>query len=136
MVRSIAAVLAGLVVAVVLVITLNLLAAAALRIPLGGTPPPLYLALNLLGAAVAGASGGATAFRLAPHRPHGHVGSLALLLVLLSLPTLLAAPAPGQPTWYSLALTVLGPVSVFAGGFLAVRRVDRSPTVEPPAPPG
>jgi len=120
--RSLAAVLAGLVVAMVLVIVLSWLAALLVRQPPSGPPTVPYLALNLLGGAVAGMAAGATAVRLAPHTPHGHVYVLALVLLLLSLPGLFSAPAPGQPGWYPLALSVLGPASVLAGGLLAVRR--------------
>lgn len=121
MVRSVASVLAGLIVAAVLVMAVTFLATAALGLPPGAPPTPAYLLLNLLGSALAGASGGAVAVRLAPHRPHAHGIALALLILLLSLPTLLSAPAPGQPTWYGLALSVIGPLSVLAGGLLALR---------------
>lgn len=120
--RSVAAVGAGLAATFVLVMVLSFLAATVTGIPTGGAPTPPYLALNLLGGAAAGASGGAIAVWLAPHRPHGHVGTLALVILLLSLPTLLSAPAPGQPAWYGLALSVLGPASVLLGGLLAIRR--------------
>ena len=126
MLRSIAAVLAGLVVTVFLVMVLSFLAGAVLGIPPAGPPTPPYLVLNLIGGAIAGASGGAIAVRFAPHTPHGHVGALAALILLLSLPTLLSPPAPGQPGWYGLALSVLGPVSVAVGGFLAIRRRHRA----------
>lgn len=134
MLRSIAAVVAGLLVTIVLVMVLSFAAAAVLRLPPDGLPTPLYLALNLLGGAFAGLSGGATAVWLAPHTPHGHVGALAGLILLLSLPTLLSAPAPGQPAWYGLALSVLGPVSVALGGYLAIRRRE-APGERRPADP-
>lgn len=121
MLRSAAAVLAGLAVAVVLVMLFTFAASAVLGIEPGEPPTPAYLLLNLLGSAVAGAAGGATAVRIAPHTPHGHVVVLALVILLLSLPAILAGAAPGQPAWYPLALGVLGPVSVFAGGLLAAR---------------
>lgn len=126
MIRSLAAVAAGLLVTVVLVLVLSFAAAGVLRIPPEGPPTPLYLTLNLLGGVIAGMSGGATAVMFAPHTPHGHVGALAGVILLLSLPTLLSAPAPGQPTWYGLALSVLGPVSVALGGYLAIRRRERT----------
>lgn len=128
MIRSIGAVVGGLLVTVVLVIVLTLLATVALGIPNGGPPTPLYLVLNLLGGAIAGACGGATAVRLAPRWPHGHVGTLAVVILLLSLPTLFSPPPPGQPSWYGLTLSVLGPTSVLLGGLLAIRHV-RSPPI-------
>jgi hypothetical protein len=120
-IRSVAAVLAGLVVTVVLVMALTYLAAAALGLAPGAAPTPAYLTLNLLGSALAGALGGATAVVLAPHTPHGHVVALAILILLLSLPTLFTPPAPGQPSWYGLAVSVIGPVAVAVGGLMAAR---------------
>ncbi|MEX2583196.1 MAG: hypothetical protein WD766_07970 [Gemmatimonadota bacterium] len=121
MLRSIAAVLAGLVVTIVLVMVLTYLAGMIAGV--GPTSPPttLYLVLNLVGGVIAGASGGATAVRLAPHTPHGHVWALAFVVLLLSLPTLFSAPSPGQPEWYGAVLSVLGPVSVLLGGVAAAR---------------
>lgn len=121
-IRSVLAVVAGLAVCLVLVIALSAIAASILRVSAESPPTPLYLALNLTGGALAGAIGGATAMRIAPHTPHGHVWALALLILLLSLPTLLTAPAPGQPAWYGLALSVIGPSSVLLGGVLEARR--------------
>lgn len=121
MIRSIAAVLAGLVVTVVLVMLLTFLASAAVGLAPGAALSAPYLTLNLLGSALAGLAGGATAVKLAPHTPHGHVIALAILILLLSLPTLLTPPAPGQPTWYGLVVSVLGPVSVAIGGLLMAR---------------
>lgn len=125
MMRSVAAVLAGLVVTIALVIILTYLAAAWLGLPPGAPLPTLYIVLNLLGSAVAGMLGGATAVKLAPHTPHGHVFALALLILLLSLPTLFMPPAPGQPDWYGLVVSLLGPLSVAAGGLLLIRLRQR-----------
>lgn len=128
MLRSAAAVVAGLIVTIVLVMVFTFLAATASGLRTGDPPTPPYLLLNLLGSAIAGMSGGATAMRLAPHTPHGHVGAVAVVILLISLPALLSAPEAGQPGWYPLVLSVLGPVSVFLGGLLAARaRRDESP---------
>lgn len=132
MIRSIFAVAAGLVVTVVLVMTLTYLLTMWFGIPPGVPLPGLYLALNLLGSAVAGMVGGATAVRLAPHTPHGHVVALAILILLLSLPTIFTPPAPGQPGWYGIVVSILGPVAVALGGFLAARR--RTETGVQPSP--
>lgn len=110
----------------VLVIVLTYLLTAWLGIPARGPLPGLYLTLNLLGSAVAGMVGGATAVRLAPHSPHGHVVALAILILLLSLPTIFTPPAPGQPSWYGIAVSILGPLSVAAGGFIAARHRART----------
>lgn len=119
MLRSAVAVLAGLFLTMALVVAGSFLAARYFGLGPGDPPTPGYLAANLAGSAVAGFIGGATAMRLAPHRPHGHVGALAIVILLLSLPTLLSAPASGQPAWYGLAISVIGPVSVVIGGVLA-----------------
>jgi hypothetical protein len=124
MLRSLLAVVAGLCVTVALVLTFTFLTDWALGVAPEARPTRSYLILNLLGSALAGMAGGAAAMRLAPHRPHGHVIALAVSILLLSLPTLLSAPAPGQPAWYGLALSILGPVCVLAGGLLAGRGKD------------
>src|SRR5690606_18778740 len=121
MLRSSVAVLAGLVVTMALVWIATIVLTASLEFPADGSPGSTYLSLNLLASAVAGIAGGATAMKLAPHTPHGHVLALAGVLVLLSLPTILAAPAPNQPVWYGLVIGIVGPISVLAGGFLGVR---------------
>lgn len=128
MIRSVIAVLAGLLVTFLLVMLLSYVAPIIAGIPINAPPTPGYIAMNLLGGAIAGAAGGATAAKIAAHTPHGHVLALAVAILLLSLPTLLSAPAPGQPTWYPLVLSVLGPTSVIAGGFLAIRRIGGNGT--------
>ncbi|MQA90360.1 MAG: hypothetical protein GEU90_08995 [Gemmatimonas sp.] len=121
MLRSIAAVLAGLIATLALVIVLTYLSGVLSGASATSPPTPLYLGLNLVGGAIAGASGGAVAVRLAPHTPHGHMWALALVILILSLPIIFSAPSPGQPIWYGIVLSVLGPVSVVAGGLAAVR---------------
>ena len=126
--RSVIAVIAGLVVAVVLVIVLSNLGSAVFGDPSGGPPTTGYLAFNLAASALAGLAGGATASRIAAHTPHGHAIALAGVILLLSLPGLFSAPAPGQPSWYPVVLSILGPASVLVGGLIARRRTE---TVSP-----
>ena len=126
MLRSVGAVGAGLVVTMALVIGLTFLSAIAAGLGPEATPTAGYLALNLSGSALAGVIGGATAVKLAPHTPHGHVLALAILILLLSLPTLFTPPAPGQPSWYGAVVSVIGPASVALGGLLASRWRDRA----------
>jgi hypothetical protein len=122
MIRSILAVLAGLIVALVLVVVLSFLSSSILGIPFNGPPTRDYLLLNLLGGAIAAASGGAVAVRVAAHTPHGHMFALAIVILILSLATVFSAPAPGQPAWYHVAISVAAPASVLVGGWLASRR--------------
>jgi hypothetical protein len=121
MIRSVAAVLAALIITMLLVMILSYLAGVVLGIPIHAPPTPLYLLLNLVGGVIAGMTGGAVAVRLSHQRPHGHVIATAIAILLLSLPTIFTAPAPGQPAWYPVAISVIGPVAVLLGGMLAVR---------------
>lgn len=125
MLRSLAAVLAGLGVTVVLVMLLTTFAGSIADVPVGTPPTNLYLVLNLAGSFIAGAAGGAVAERIAARAPHGHVIALAVVILLLSLPTVFSAPAPGQPTWYPVAISILGPIAVLTGGILAIRYLRR-----------
>ena len=121
MLRSVAAVAAGLLVTMLIVVVISSVAAAILGLSTASAPTPLYLVLNLLGGAIAGLAGGATVGYLARGSLRGHVAGLAVIILLLSLPGLFSAPAPGQPGWYPLALSILGPVSVLSGGLIARR---------------
>jgi hypothetical protein len=122
MARSIAAVIAGLVVTAVLVMVSTFLAGSLTGIAPAEPPNTTYLLLNLLGSALAGAVGGAVAVRVAAHTPHGHVIALAVVVLVVSIPAIFSAPAPGQPAWYPLALSALVPAAVLAGGLAAARR--------------
>lgn len=104
-----------------IVIALSAAAAAVLGLSADSAPTPLYLAFNLVGGAIAGLVGGATVIYIARGSFRGHVIGLAVIILLLSLPGLFSAPAPGQPTWYPLVLSILGPGSVLLGGLIARR---------------
>jgi hypothetical protein len=130
MIRSIAAVVVGLLVTLALVYLFHIGTIVLTGLPLEGSSSRPYLIANLVASFIAGACGGAAAVRVAAHTPHGHVVALAMAILVLSLPTLFAGAAPGQPTWYPALMSVLGPVSVLTGGLLAARRW-RSRRVEP-----
>ena len=121
MLRSVVAVLAGLVVVLGLVLITSSMLVLALGLPPDGPPTDTYLILNLVASALAGLAGGATAMRFAPHTPHGHVIALAVVILLLSLPSAFSGPAPGQPAWYGLVMSIVGPLSVLVGGLLMIR---------------
>ena len=130
MLRSVIAVLAGLLVALALVLVLTYVAGVITGVGISDPPTAPYLTLNLVGSAIAGAAGGAVAVRVAHYAPHGHVVALAVVILLLALPATFSAPAPGQPSWYRVTISVLGPVSVLIGGILAIPRTPhhaRSP---------
>lgn len=131
MIRSIAAVTAGLVVTIVLVLILTPLAGMIAGVPMGAPPNTLYLVLNLIASALAGFAGGEVAVRIAHYAPHGHVIALAGVILLLALPSVFSAPAPGQPGWYPLVISIVGPASVLIGGMLAARRYERRASAAP-----
>jgi hypothetical protein len=123
--RSIGALLAGLVTVVVLsTVTDQVLHAT------GVFPPPgqaMSNALFLLATAyriVYGAAGGYVAARLAPGRPTAHAVVLGALGLVISVAgaaaTWNAGPAFG-PRWYPLALVATALPSTWAGGKLAAR---------------
>lgn len=122
MIRSIAAVLVGLIVTFALVLLFHQATVLITGIPLDGTHEAPYLTANIVASFLAGACGGAAAVRVAARAPHGHVVVLALVILLVSLPTLFMGASPGQPTWYPLVMSVIGPVSVLTGGLLAAYR--------------
>lgn len=130
MLRSIVAVFAGFVVAALLVVVSTWIVAPALGLA-GAEPGPGYLLFNLVTSALAGVLGGYVAARVAPHTHWGHVGTLAVILLLLSMPGILQPPAPGQPTWYPVLLAMLGPATVLLGGVLAIRSTQRHRAVGP-----
>ena len=123
--RSIAAVVVGILVTMALVYLFHLGTIAATGLPLEGTSSQRYLVANLVASFIAGACGGAAAVRVAARDPHGHMIAVAMAILLLSVPTLFAGAAPGQPTWYPALMSLLGPVAVLTGGWLAAGRWRR-----------
>jgi hypothetical protein len=87
------------------------------------TPKPGYIFVNLGYSFLAAAAGGYVTAWIAAHNPLVHV--LALAIVVLLLAALSALQQRGkQPVWYMLALVVLTPVGVFAGGLVRLRVLD------------
>lgn len=116
MIRSIAAVLVGLAVTFALVLLFHQATILLTGIPPEGRASGPYLIANIAASFLAGACGGAAAARVAARAPQGHTIVLALAILILSLPTLFMGAAPGQPSWYPLLMSVVGPVSVMVGG--------------------
>ena len=123
--RSIGAVLAGLVAVVVLSIGMDAILEAVHVLP----PPnkPLWdPGLNVLALSyrlVAAIVGGWVTARLAATAPRGHALALAILGFI---PGLLGVIIPWSmelgPHWYPIALAALSPPAIMLGGWLAARR--------------
>lgn len=126
--RSVVAVVAGLLTALLLMV-LGARAAAAVS---GGAPDAeptnVHLALGLAATALAAIIAGYIAARIAPRAPFVHAATLAALLLLLAI---VGGRAPGQPAWYPWALALLG-----AGGALLGARLYRPHPDATIAPPG
>lgn len=132
--RSIIAVIAGLIVAMV-ILTGGTAALAALIIP-GGleaaattVPPTTYIAGELVLSAMAAVLGGWVTARMAPNREMVHVVALAVLVSLRSVAYFLGnTNAFGmQPGWYVNLIPVIDIGGVLLGGWLRSRVVVTEP---------
>lgn len=128
MLRSIGAVVAGYVamaVAVLVVVGLG----AWLLVDDPAAPGTAYLAFNLGVGLVAAALGGWVTWRLAARGRMKHVVALAVLVLALGLGMAFGAePAPGQPSWYPVVISIFGAAGVVAGGMIGDRGAAGSPT--------
>jgi hypothetical protein len=128
MLRSVGAVLAGFVVATIIVL-LTTMIAVALMLPAAGPgmmpePTGSYLAVNLLCALLAAIAGGWLAARMALRAPLGHAMAVGTIMLVLGLGTaaMESDGTPGsQPGWYLYALPMIGWVGAATGGLLAAR---------------
>lgn len=116
--KSVLAVLGGLVLSGICVMAVTFGAAAVLDAEFGAPTPP-YLAVNLGGGAAAAAFGGYLTARLAPRAPRFHALALAAVMLVLALPMAFAPPAVGQPDWYPWAIALLSPLFAMLGAVLA-----------------
>jgi hypothetical protein len=115
MLRSIGAVLAGLVVTYAVVIAAVFVAASTLA-------GVVYVVANLAISVVAGACGGYVAALTAARAPLSHGAALAGLIVGLGILSLLAS-ADAHPIWYSVATPSLGVLGALAGAWVRSRRL-------------
>lgn len=113
--------LAGFLTTAIVVVLITLAAAAALGVEQGQTSA-VYLAVNLVGSLGAAIGGGYLAQRISGREKIVAPAIVASLMFLLTIGSVVGEPAPGQPAWYPLALLLLGPAGVLAGGVMAVRR--------------
>lgn len=131
--RPALALLAGLGITVLIVgggVLMTTLGALRGQDPSRFSPPTWYYAANMALTFLGAAAGGFAVSRITHGRSLFTVMVLALILLVSGVaPIMRGTPAtPGQPPWYPLALALLGPIGVIAGG-VAERRNDvpRSP---------
>lgn len=134
MIRSIAAVAAGFL-AMVLVVMIGTFAATAALVPGGlatmkaATAPPSlpfsYLIANVVVSLIAAITGGWLAARLSAPQQRSNVMILAGLVVLLSVVTAMQSDmTAAQPDWYKWVIPVVGVIGVLIGGAAGSRRVQ------------
>lgn len=121
MIRSILAVVTGFVVVVAGVMAASWGVAWVLGVE-EGAPSTAYLVLNVTGSALAAVVGGFTAAVIAGRRGFIHAFALALILVVLGLVEG-GADYVGRPSWYPVAIGILGPLGALLGGLTARARV-------------
>lgn len=131
MLRSVGAVLAGFLLATIIVL-LSTMIAVALMLPPAGPgvmpePTGSYLAVNLACGLLAAIAGGWLAARLARHAPLGHamaVGTVMLVLGLAAAAMESDGTTGRQPGWYLYAVALIGWVGASLGGVLRSRQVE------------
>lgn len=125
--RSFAAVVAGLAVCFVLVMVGIAAAMAAFGLKMGDVPSGGYLVTNLSVSFVAAILGGFVCARLARAREFVHAAVAAAVLVALSFVSR-ADAGTHQPRWYLLVVTMLSVCGIFLGTLaqLSIKRFNRS----------
>lgn len=131
MLRSVGAVLAGFLLATIIVL-LSTMIAVVLMLPPAGPgqmpePTGSYLAVNLVSGLLAAIAGGWLAARLARHAPLGHamaVGTVMLVLGLAAAAMESDGTTGSQPGWYLYALPLLGWLGASLGGVVRSRQVE------------
>ena len=125
--RSIVAILAGFGFMASTVMVGSIIATAVLGpggagAPPGGSPAtemqPGYLVANAAVSALGAIVGGWLAARIGAFAPFTHAVVLAAIVAVLSLATILDAPAAPQPRWYPIALSTIVVAGVLLGGKL------------------
>ena len=123
--RSVAAVILGFV-----VLTIGSVVAGRVLFATLGVGPGLALSAAHIAASLGSRLGisvlaGFLTALAAPRAPRLHAGVLAAILVFFSLASLWGLSTAGEPygpTWYPVAMLVMGPIGVLAGGVLRARR--------------
>lgn len=132
MIRSVAAILAGLGFMAATVTAGGLIASMAFGggAPAGASssgPPSSFLVANLATCGLGAVMGGWLAARFASYAPYGHAAVMAAIVAALSIGTATGAPAPGQPGWYPSALGLVAVLGVLAGGKLRAAAAGPAP---------
>ena len=131
MLRSVGAVLAGFLLATIIVL-LSTMIAVALMLPPAGPgmmpePTGSYLAVNLVCGLLAAIAGGWLAARLARQAPLAHamaVGTVMLVLGLAAAAMESDGTTGRQPGWYLYAVALIGWTGASLGGVLRSRQVE------------
>lgn len=122
--RSVAAVAAGLGFMAATVTVGTLLASAVLGGPRTPDARPsdwvftAYLLVNLLICGVGAVLGGWLAARIASFAPYGHASVMAAIVAVLSVTTAAGTPPAGHPEWYPSVLGLVAVFGILLGGKL------------------
>ena len=122
-IRSIAAVLAGLGFMAATATVGMLVASLALgretpEVRLTPAAFSTFLFLNLVFCGIGGIVGGWLTARIGSSAPYGHAAALAAVVGLLAIDAAMAMPTPGQPGWYPSLLGIVAVTGVLLGGKL------------------
>jgi MFS family permease len=121
MIRSVAAIGAGLGFMAATVTVGTLVASSVLRDG-GGGPSAMavatFLYANLVICGVGAVLGGWLAARIASYAPYGHASAMAAVVAVLSISTATGVPAPAYPSWYPSALGLVAVLGILLGGKL------------------
>ena len=140
-IRSIAAVLAGLGFMAATATVGMLIASLALgretpEVRLTSRAFSTFLFLNLVFCGIGGIFGGWLTARIGASAPYAHAAALAAIVAVLSIDAAMAMPTPGQPGWYPSVLGIVAVTGVLLGGKLRAAAsapiTDRVPAKQKP----
>lgn len=123
--RGVAAVILGFAVLTFGSVLTGRLLISTLGVGVGTAPDTTFIAVSLTTRLVITVLAGFLTALAAPRAPRLHAGVLAAILVFFSLASIAGLTASGEPygpTWYPIAMLVMGPVGVMAGGMLRSAR--------------
>jgi hypothetical protein len=120
MLRSLAAVFAGFLAIVILVLGSAPVTARLLSTETTPRPTSAYLAVNLVSGFLCAGAGGWLAGHIAAAHPQWHAAALAALVLGLGVMTAAqgGAARAGQPSWYVWTLPFVGAAGALLGGWV------------------